>query len=96
MKIQRLPVCLLLFAFFLLNGQVFALMMPQDQPETIAESSEFKSTSSSQEVVEFVDWCAGHADHVNKIVFGQTVEGREMVAAVVSRKPYKLGQQDER
>ena len=66
-------------------------MMPQDQPQTVAESSEFKSTSSSQEVVEFVDWCAGHADHVNKIVFGKTVEGRDMVAAVVSRQTLQAG-----
>ena len=65
-------------------------------PLTVAEKSDFKSTSLSAEVVEFVEACDKKADHVTKFVWGETVEGREMVGAIVSKKPYKLGDQDER
>lgn len=67
----------------------------QDQPQTVAESSQFKSTSLSNEVVEFVDWCDEKADHVTKHVFGKTVEGKDMVAAIVANPPYTLGDQDD-
>ncbi len=65
-------------------------------PLTVAEKSDFKSTSLSAEVVEFVDACAGKANHVSKFVWGQTVEGRDLIGATVSRKPYQLGDQDDR
>lgn len=50
---------------------------------TVAESSQFKSTSRFDEVVAFVDRCAREAAHVQRIDFGETVEGRPMVAAVI-------------
>ena len=65
-------------------------------PLTVAEKSDFKSTSLSAEVVEFVNACDKKADHVSKFVWGETVEGRKMVGAIVSKKPYALGDQDER
>ncbi len=69
---------------------------PQNQlPQTVAEASDFKSTSRSAEVVEFVTTCAEKADHVRRFNFGKTVEGREMVGAVVSQVPYELGDQFE-
>ena len=65
-------------------------------PQTVAESSEYKSTSLSSQVVDFVDECAKQAEHVTKFVWGQTVEGRDMVGAIVSTSPYEIGTQDER
>ena len=68
----------------------------KSQPQTIAESSDFKSTSKSAEVVEFVKSCAAKSGHVTDFVWGKTVEGRDMIGAIVSKKPYKLGDQDGR
>lgn len=65
-------------------------------PLTVAEKSDFTSTSLSSEVVDFVDACAEKASHVNRFVWGTTVEGRDMIGAIVSRQPYALGDQDDR
>ncbi len=66
------------------------------QPQTVAEQSDFQSTSLSAEVVEFVTTCASKSEHVSEFVWGKTVEGRDMIGAIVSKKPYQLGDQDER
>ncbi|MEL7500130.1 MAG: DPP IV N-terminal domain-containing protein [Planctomycetota bacterium] len=66
------------------------------EPLTVAEKSDFKSTSLSAEVVQFVDACDKKANHVRKFVWGSTVEGRDMIGAIVATKPYQLGQQDDR
>lgn len=96
MKFYLLPVCSLWFVMGLSESQIFAQISPQDQPQTIAESSGFQSTSTSQEVEDFVSWCAAKAKHVSKHVYGKTVEGRDMVAAIVSKDPYQFGQKDGR
>ncbi len=96
MKKQSLAVSLFLLTILLVNGQVFASMTIQDQPETVAESSQFKATSTSKQVEDFILECAEKAEHVRHIVFGKTVEGRDMVAAVVASEPYELGQKDQR
>ena len=80
------------FSATVANGQVGNEAKNQD-PQTVAESSDFKSTSRSAEVVQFVETCADKADHVTRFKWGTTVEGREMVGAVVSKVPYKLGDQ---
>lgn len=72
------------------------LAFAQSEPLTVAEKSDFKSTSTSAEVVEFVDFCADKADHVKKFVYGKTVEGREMVGVTISNRPFALGQKDDR
>lgn len=64
--------------------------------QTVAESSDFKSTCRSQEVVDFLNRCDKHAQHVKQFVFGETVEQREMVGVTISKQPYQLGDQDER
>ena len=66
------------------------------QPETVAEKSDYKSTSLSGEVVEFVKVCSSKSNHVSDFVWGKTVEGREMIGAIVSKRPYSIGDQDER
>ena len=63
---------------------------------TVAESSDFKSTSTSAQVVEYMTNCSSQADHVQQFVFGKTVEDRDMVGAIVATKAYELGQQDDR
>ena len=65
-------------------------------PLTVAEESEFKSTSRSAEVIAFVDSCSQRSQHVDRFVFGRTVEGREMLGVAISRAPYELGQHDGR
>ena len=66
------------------------------KPQTVAEKSDYKSTSLSAEVVEFVKTCAAKSNHVSEFVWGKTVEGRDMIGAIVSKKPYQLGDQDDR
>ncbi len=62
---------------------------------TAAEESDYRRTSLSGEVVEFVEQCAT-VPHVRSFSFGATVEGRPLVAAVAADPPYELGQKDER
>jgi dienelactone hydrolase len=83
-------------ATLLLGGILLDFANAQDEPLTVAEKSDYKSTSLSSEVIEFVDWCDEKADHVTKHVFGQTVEGKDMVAAVIANPPYELGAKDDR
>lgn len=64
--------------------------------QTVAEASDFKSTSTSAQVAEFVQQCAKSADHVSQFEFGKTVEGRAMVGVAVSGLPYQLGDRDDR
>ena len=63
---------------------------------TVAEKSDFTSTSLSADVVDFIDQCAAQSDHVSKFVWGTTVEGRDMVGAIVATRPYQVGDQDDR
>lgn len=87
----------ILFLFYgLMSNTTVAAPPVQEQPLTVAEKSDFTATSTSAEVAEFVAWCADHAEHVRQVKFGSTVEGRDMIAAVVSTEPYELGQQDDR
>lgn len=65
-------------------------------PLTIAEQSDFKSTSTSAQVAEFMQACASTASHVNTFVFGTTVEDRDLLGVTISRVPYLIGQSDGR
>ena len=80
----------------LFSGLIAAQDKVTQQPQTVAEASNFKSTSTSQEVVDFVDQCDAKAPHVQKFVFGKTVEGRDMIGVAISATPYQLGQTDSR
>ncbi|MEM7457223.1 MAG: M14 family zinc carboxypeptidase [Planctomycetota bacterium] len=80
-----------LLAFFMIASNAAAHDTSIEDLLTVAEDSNFESTATSAEVVEFVEACASAAPHVRKHVFGQTVEGRDMVAAVVSTEPYVPG-----
>ncbi len=53
-----------------------------DVRQTVAEKSQFSSTSSSAEVVDFVEWCANRATWISSFDYGKTVEGRSLVAAI--------------
>lgn len=65
-------------------------------PLTVAESSEYQSTSKSSEVVDFIDFCVEKANHVSRFDWGKTVEGKDLVGAIVANRDYQLGDQDER
>lgn len=59
----------------------------QASPQTVAEKSGFKATSTSQEVVRFVQDVVKQSGHVRRADFGKTVEGRPMVAAIAAQPP---------
>lgn len=67
--------------------------LDSNQPLTVAEKSDFKSTSRSSEVIEFIDQCDARAEHVSKFVWGQTHDGKPMAGAIVSTTDYELGDQ---
>ncbi len=63
---------------------------------TVAEKSDYKKTSTSAEVVQFVDTCAKKAKHVTRHDFGKTVAGKTMVSAIIANPPYEIGKSDDR
>ncbi|MEM9413011.1 MAG: M14 family metallopeptidase, partial [Planctomycetota bacterium] len=94
--------------FRICNGVVVYLLLlastsvafdePQQEnltPLTVAEASHFKSTSSSQEVIEFLEEVAT-VDHISTFEFGRTVENRPMTGIAMSKQPYQLGNSDDR
>jgi hypothetical protein len=56
-------------------------------PLTVAESSGYKATSTSRQVVRFVQQVAQQSEHVHRMNFGRSVEGRPLVAAVAANPP---------
>ncbi len=80
-------------SFFVLSSSVFGF---QDTLLTVAESSNFKSTSTSAQVSDFIFQCAKSADHVSTFAFGKTVEGRVMEGVAISKLPYQIGNRDDR
>ena len=54
---------------------------------TVAEKSEFRATSRSEDVVAFVQELTRQAGHIRRQDFGKTVEGRPMVAAIAAQPP---------
>ena len=92
---------MLRWILFSISFLVFCALVPaQDRnsswPQTVAEESDFLSTCTSAQAIEFVDDCCDKAGHLKKLVFGRTVEGREMVVVAASAKPYELGNADGR
>ena len=80
----------------LLSGIVNAQdggVLKTDEPLTVAETSDFKATSRSSQVTEFIEQCDARADHVSKFVWGKTFDGQDLVGAIVATRPYQLGDQ---
>jgi len=80
----------------LLSGIVAAQnasVLKPNEPLTVAEASDFKATSHSSQVTEFIEKCDAQDDHVSKFVWGKTFDGQDMVGAIVAAKPYQLGDQ---
>ncbi len=67
----------------------------EDMP-TVAEASNYTATSTSSEVEAFVARLTVAAPHVSSVEFGRTAEGRPMTAVIVSKGPYRLGDQNGR
>ena len=94
---RQMKYCLLcLGLYWFATDSVFAQDDDAKLPETVAESSDYKSTSTSAEVIEFIDACVAKGEHVSKFEFGKTFSGKPMVGAIISAEPYQLGQRDER
>ncbi len=77
----------------------FAFANAQNVPadwQTVAEKTEFRGTSLSEDVETFIRRCDVQADHVQIQEFGKTAEQRPMTAVAISRTPYQWGEQDER
>jgi len=64
--------------------------------KTVAEQSDFKATSRTFEVSDFIKKCAEKANHVSVAQFGKTTLGKPMEAVICSIQPYQLGQSDNR
>jgi hypothetical protein len=56
-------------------------------PETVAEQSQFRATSRSDQVIAYLDELVQRAPHIRRVDFGSTPEGRPLVAAVVAQPP---------
>jgi hypothetical protein len=63
---------------------------------TVAESSQFKSTSTSAQVEELVRQLDIRAEHLRTIKFGQTHEGLPMTAVVCANPKFEIGKPDDR
>ena len=63
---------------------------------TVAEKSDYKSTSLSAEVEQFIDLCDAKSDLVSKFEYGRTFDGKPMTAVVLSKGPYEVGNTDKR
>ncbi len=67
-----------------------------DQPQTVAETSHFTATSTSEEVKQFIELCDKHARHIQSFVFGKSVEGRDLIAITIAGEYWEMGEPDER
>ena len=63
---------------------------------TVAESSQFKATSTSAQVEELVARLVAHAPHLEAKEFGRTVENRPMTAVYCANPPYQADAEDPR
>lgn len=63
---------------------------------TVAESSQFKATSTSAQVEEFIGKLVAMAPHVTAMEYGKTVEGRPMTAVVCANPPFAEDRNDPR
>lgn len=70
--------------------------VPEIEPITVAESSDFQATSTSAEVEEFISECVELGEHVTSAEYGKTGEGRPMTFAIVADPPYDVEAPDER
>lgn len=62
-----------------------------DELATVAEKSGFTATCSHSELIEFQEQLAKNASHVSNLEIGRTVNGRSMLATVVAKPAYELG-----
>jgi dipeptidyl-peptidase 4 len=58
-----------------------------DLPRTVAETSQYQATARHADVLQFVDALDQRADHVRRLDFGASVEGRPLIAAVAAQPP---------
>jgi dipeptidyl-peptidase 4 len=56
-------------------------------PRTVAEQSDFRATSRSDQVQQFIDALTARAPHVRRLDFGKTVEGRSLTATIIAQPP---------
>ena len=71
---------------------VRVLAVPQDfagarDLPTVAESSEYRATSTSEEVLVFLRSCDERSEHVRMFEFGRTEQGRELSGVVIADPP---------
>jgi hypothetical protein len=50
-----------------------------DLPRTVAETSQYQATARHADVLQFVDALDQRADHVRRLDFGASVEGRPLI-----------------
>lgn len=67
-----------------------------EDPLTVAEASNYKATSKSLEVEQFIEKCVAAGEHVTSTKFGETVDGKPMTAAIVATPAYDPNEPDGR
>lgn len=87
---------LLLIALCSAGGISEASGGPDEMLVTVAESSNFEATCTSQECDTFVAMCDQRAAHLSRIAFGVTADDRELVAAIVASPAADLSTRDDR
>lgn len=87
--------CLLLVGLASSAGAQSSPQVPDDL-RTVAERSEFRATSSSQEVEDFLIRCDEASENIRRINFGSTVEGKPMTAVVLAKGDFEVGKKDDR
>ncbi len=78
---------------FLLSLELLA-QSPKEELLTVAESSQFKATSTSAQVEELIGKLAAMAPHITAMEYGKTVEGRPMTAVVCANPPFTEDRND--
>jgi hypothetical protein len=66
---------------------------PVDALRTVAESSDFQATSTSEQVVSLLDAIAAATPNAHRFSMGKTVEGREMPVIVLSEPKVQTPQE---
>ncbi len=90
---MKFAYCILLALLFSMTDTQNTIAQDTDlsKLETIAESSDYKATSTSAQVEAFLEQASSAADHVSSTSIGQTVHGRDIMCVTVSTTPYEPG-----
>ncbi|MDB4756131.1 DPP IV N-terminal domain-containing protein [Mariniblastus sp.] len=91
----RSPMAIFFVSQVLFGGFSVGSAQDWNEIQTIAEKSDFTATSTHAEVIEFQETLAELSPQVTNQEIGLTVNGRSMLATIVAKAPYQLGNHDD-